>query len=888
MSASTGGAGARLFDLLPAVYRERDARPDGQPGFLESLLGVIADQLDLVTDDLADLYDDLFVETCRPWVLPYIGDLVAVTPGAPVDDDAVLTRAAVTDAIGLRRRKGTAAVLEQLARDQTGWPALAVEMFNRLTVTQHLRHVVPTRGRTLSLRSAAALEQVGRSFDPFAHTLEVRRIGDGRGRYAVPNVAIMVWRDRLMPHTWSDAHAVDARRFRFSPLGIDQPLITRPRTEQTITHRAGPIDVPGPVTRRAMAAATGDYYGVANSVAVRRPTDPDPFPAADVVVCNLSDNAPDGSTWSNAARLAAGQLAIDPQLGRLAFGADQADPPTVTFLTGQPSDTGGSELRDRPADPPEAPVFPVRRDGDAGAATTVTAALAAGGGAGTVLIDDSRTYTGDLTVTVPPAEQLRLVGRGGAQPVIDLPTGAVVTVGERGALTLFGLVLAGGPLVVRGRPDRIEVGDCTFVPGGRPDPAAQVPPPVGPSIVLELDTDWQSQLVIDNCVTGPLLLPADSGEVTITDSIVDGVADGLGRTAAIGAPGRPVPALRSPTAPAPLNLSPASSTLNLTLGTDPARLITLSSVPTDIAGAAALLDAALVGTGARAIGTADRVVLIGDGRPLSVDPVPGSDLADGLGLVGAAARARTIVGGPADPVAAGTGGAVSVADSSGAGVTVVLPAGAADLPGLAGLLEAAVRAADPRLAAAAVGVLDNALVLIPPGVDPLTLAPSGTDPAVAAALGLVSPRPAIAGDPSGGSGATVSLIRSTVLGSVAVTAVALVQDSIVTGTLTSDRRQIGCLEYSWIAPGSSTARRHECQPASADTPPPRFVSTRFGTPGYARLRRAGASALIRAASDGYEMGALARLRQTQRDDNLRRAVAEFLRFGLEAGVLDGT
>jgi hypothetical protein len=99
---------------------------------------------------------------------------------------------------------------------------------------------------------------------------------------------------------------------------------------------------------------------------------------------------------------------------------------------------------------------------------------------------------------------------------------------------------------------------------------------------------------------------------------------------------------------------------------------------------------------------------------------------------------------------------------------------------------------------------------------------------------------------------------------------------------------VGCLEYSWIDPASTTARRHECQPANADTPPPRFVATRFGAPGYARLRRSGASALVRAASDGYEIGAMARLRQTQRDDNLRRAVAEYLRFGLEAGVLDGT
>jgi hypothetical protein len=126
-----------------------------------------------------------------------------------------------------------------------------------------------------------------------------------------------------------------------------------------------------------------------------------------------------------------------------------------------------------------------------------------------------------------------------------------------------------------------------------------------------------------------------------------------------------------------------------------------------------------------------------------------------------------------------------------------------------------------------------------------------------------------------------------VLGSVVVTAVDLVTDSIITGPLVSDRRQVGCVQYSWIGPGSSTARQHECQPTTAGTPAPRFVSQRYATPGYARLRRTGASAIVRGARDGYEMGALARLRQTQRDDNLRRAIEEFLRFGLDAGVLDG-
>jgi hypothetical protein len=66
-----------------------------------------------------------------------------------------------------------------------------------------------------------------------------------------------------------------------------------------------------------------------------------------------------------------------------------------------------------------------------------------------------------------------------------------------------------------------------------------------------------------------------------------------------------------------------------------------------------------------------------------------------------------------------------------------------------------------------------------------------------------------------------------------------------------------------------------------------FLSTHFGSPRYAELHRTGATALVRGSSRGGEMGAYAGLARTQRDDNLRRGIAEFLRFGMEAGVFDG-
>ena len=45
-------------------------------GPLANLLAVLAEQVALLEEDLEQLYDDHFIETCAEWVVPYIGDLI--------------------------------------------------------------------------------------------------------------------------------------------------------------------------------------------------------------------------------------------------------------------------------------------------------------------------------------------------------------------------------------------------------------------------------------------------------------------------------------------------------------------------------------------------------------------------------------------------------------------------------------------------------------------------------------------------------------------------------------------------------------------------------------------------------------------------------------------
>ena len=113
----------QLYELLPAIYRIRD---EGQGNPLQDLLQVLGEQAQVVEEDIAQLYDNWFIETCDEWVAPYLGDLLGVRPLNPVSPKIFSQRAWVANTLAYRRRKGTVAVLEQLARDVTGWPAKAV------------------------------------------------------------------------------------------------------------------------------------------------------------------------------------------------------------------------------------------------------------------------------------------------------------------------------------------------------------------------------------------------------------------------------------------------------------------------------------------------------------------------------------------------------------------------------------------------------------------------------------------------------------------------------------------------------------------------------------------------------------------------------------------
>jgi len=80
--------------------------------------------------------------------------------GAGEPNRQVTPRREVANLIRYRRRKGTLALLELIARDGAGWPARAVEFGRLVGIAQSLHHSRPARGRTADLHRGAGAQLV--------------------------------------------------------------------------------------------------------------------------------------------------------------------------------------------------------------------------------------------------------------------------------------------------------------------------------------------------------------------------------------------------------------------------------------------------------------------------------------------------------------------------------------------------------------------------------------------------------------------------------------------------------------------------------------------------------------------------------------------------------
>ncbi|MGO8882636.1 MAG: hypothetical protein ACLQI7_02830 [Streptosporangiaceae bacterium] len=553
--AAQQGPDDTLYNLLPAVYRMRDAL---QPGFpLRTLLRAIAGQVGEFAADIGQLYDNWFIETCDDNLVPNFAELVGLSlgPALPASADAsgsaadaVWRRAQVADAIADRSRKGSFSVLEQLAAQATGWPARAIELRRIALATQSVRLPGVGRRRLIDAADMAALELLTTPLSDAAPLTDVRRLSSHRTRGTIDPRAVAVWLWRLAADQVSCAPAAsagDENRYTFDQLGRDLPLAVIPVSDPA-SPPATELDVATTITRRALELRLEDYYGPARSICVYRGGRP--VPRSEILVADLS-------RWDE--RTPDGRVSIDPLKGRIAFPARHppGDEISVTCAhLGIGAIGGGSYQRPLPA--ATAPVYLVGPRGHPSIGRALEAWRAANeqgrAPAAVIEIIDDGVYREHLDIRFAEGEQLEIRAAQGRRPVI-IPVEneggrpdrfRVRGPGDPGvpqppSFALDGVWVARHSLDLYGSFAAVRLRHCTLVPGGdtagtgphedRRLPSLVVHGMPGPVSIV---SSVIGKIRVESPETGFEPLP-----LMVCDSVLD--ASGLRERAVLGTDDRP-------------------------------------------------------------------------------------------------------------------------------------------------------------------------------------------------------------------------------------------------------------------------------------------------------------------------------------------------------------
>ena len=562
----------KLWNLLPAIYRTLDTDSFNQNGPLREMVNRIGAQAAILRRSMDRMWEDQSIESCDDWIIPYIADLLATNLVASLD--ARGQRLDVAKTIYYRRRKGTVAILEEIAANITNWDARVVEFFRRLGRTRH--NLDPEIGQPAwtddpsgnyqlqraegligpltesaiggwaDLRNVYGATKTDTAFDEYFHTADFRKGRGQVGWYNIPRLGVFLWRlvSFELPQTTPVAVHNCPGYYTFDPTGRNVPLFAAakraygdawvsPAEWQLPTPISTPLlraDLQMPVEQQHLYAAI------------------DPADGVSILLRSLGVFRKPGSDYN---LVGSDQVKLFPEIGRFhVLNSPANDVVYVTYHYGFSSNIGAGPY-DRRTPGAKAALLPAPESVVRGGvdALTTTNQLASLAPAGTITLDDSLTYTSVSSVgDVNAIQRVALRAQNLNRPVIRLPapaprstewvfTGAAASTptpnGDLidGVLTLDGLFISGGDIVLRGSFDSVTLTCCTLDPGGSGDDSN--PPTIFAKAADDRDLlpcrIWVEadirQFTIDRSITGPVRtrLHGEIEKLLVKDSIMQAI-----------------------------------------------------------------------------------------------------------------------------------------------------------------------------------------------------------------------------------------------------------------------------------------------------------------------------------------------------------------------------
>lgn len=571
-----------IYALIPAIYRNRDASL-GLP--LAAFTEVLDLEYQAMRRDVDLLYDQWFIETCARWAVPYIGTLVGVK-GIDTDTANVPTqRARVANTVGYRARRGVAATLANACSDASGWPAIAIEYFERLIVSENVNSLEWPRLRapaddlspaTVDVSDLNALVDIDGPFARIARTVDVRSVGSARPfvhgstpeDYNLDNIGLFMWRLRALP-LWGSTPGRSRRsagHYTFHPLGIDTPLRRSPAPLRDTWKQRNELQIPLQLTRTELAATLrslalrGEGHRTDEAVftelgfRIRYWAGAElgfvPLAPSCIEVANLADSGGAASTSTSTSTSKSASrgphVRVDPETGRFDFehGSEEEPELLVDWAWGQAGWIGGGAY-DRQASmsvPSRATTILLvgklaKREGGEREElhATLTKAWAKveelrktsiPGQPLEVLIRvlDSCTYSMPSSFVLDKDDNIVIEAINGERPTLCSDSSVPVCVVSHASSALFTLsgCLLACPLAFKGRMSALLV-DCTVAPPGTGVEHHGAAISWLPAKQGEGAFELgERELVLARCIVGPIEAAAGGPRVVASQTIIDG------------------------------------------------------------------------------------------------------------------------------------------------------------------------------------------------------------------------------------------------------------------------------------------------------------------------------------------------------------------------------